>query len=344
MNLKTITKDQKNIYNQRVSHIIQSWQWGEFRQKLGLPLERYGLFEEEKLAAAFEITFHKIPYFNQYIGYLPKGPLPDDNLSQALLKIAKDKDCAAIKIEPDIILDQNLNLAEIDQHFSKATKSLFTKYNFLLDLTQSEAAILKNMHPKSRYNIKVAQKHGVKVEERTDDQAFEIYLDLYFSTTARQKYHGHNKTYHRLVWQTLKQANMARLLIAFYTPPGAKKALPLTAWMLLNFKDTLYYPYGGSSDEYRNVMSSNLVAWEAIKLGKKMGLKTFDLWGALSPQPDPNHPWYGFHNFKDKLGAQMVENLGTFDLVLNKPLYQAFNLIDQSMGLKVFLLKLLGKS
>lgn len=186
-------------------------------------------------------------------------------------------------------------------------------------------------------------KHGVIVEERDNDEGFEIYLKLYFETTRRQNYHGHSPAYHRLCWKTMKQNNMARVLIAFYTPPETKTRIPLSAWMLFNFKDTLYYPYGGSSNEYKNVMASTLLAWEAIKLGKKLKLKTLDLWGALEPTASVNHPWRGFHQFKERLGPELVEYLGSFDLVFNKPLYFAFNQVDKMTKLKVLLLRTIAR-
>jgi len=34
------------------------------------------------------------------------------------------------------------------------------------------------------------------------------------------------------------------------------------------FQETLYYPYGASSSEHREVMASNLMMWEAIRFGK----------------------------------------------------------------------------
>lgn len=335
MDLRPITEDQKKAYNALVTHVIQSWEWGEFRKSLGLPLLRYGIYKDNKLVKAFQLTLHKIPFFNQYVGYLPKGPLPDKELAQALEQIGKENNCAFIKVEPDILA--STTPYSVFPSFLPSPKPLFTKFNFLLDLTKSEEELLKNMHSKTRYNIRLAEKKGVVVEERTDDKGFEIYLKLYFQTTKRQGYHGHNEEYHRKVWQELKNAGMARLLIGFYQ----KK--PLSCWMLLNFNDTLYYPYGGSSIEYRDVMANNLVAWEAIKLGQKLKLKRLDLWGALSADADPTHPWYGFHKFKAGYGAQLVEYIGTYDLIFDNPVYWIFTMIDRLTPLKVFLLKLIGK-
>ncbi|MBI4037727.1 peptidoglycan bridge formation glycyltransferase FemA/FemB family protein, partial [Candidatus Curtissbacteria bacterium] len=100
---------------------------------------------------------------------------------------------------------------------------------------------------------------------------------------------------------------------------------PLVAWLLLNFKDTLYYPYGGSSTENKDVMASNLIAWDAIRLGKKMGLKFFDMWGALEPDANEKNPWFGFHRFKAGYGPAHVEYIGTYDLVLKPSMYNLLN-------------------
>ncbi len=334
MDLKLISKDQKIQYNKLVSHVIQSWEWGEARKTLGTSVLRYGLFEKGKLTKAFQLTLHKIPLTKRSVGYLPKGPIPDKELADALKKIGKENNCAFIKLEPNIEVSASQSVPD---SFIKSPKTLFTKYNFILDITKSEEELLKNTHPKTRYNIRVAQKHNVQIEQRFDDEAFEIYLKLYFETTKRQGYHGHNLYYHKIIWETLKKAGMARLLIASLNNE------PLTAWMLLNFGDTLYYPYGGSSKSHPEVMSNNLIAWEAIKLGKKLGLRNFDMWGALGSSANSSDPWYGFHRFKQGYGGKLVEYIGSYDLVFDWPTYLLFTFIDRLSPIKFFLLKILGK-
>lgn len=329
MIVREIKDTEKDAYNKVAGHVIQSWEWGEFRKKAGLDLMRLGHFEGAKLTKAYQLTFHPIPFFNSTIGYLPKGPLPDIKMVKALKETAVKKNAAFIKIEPNVLKMENgkRKMENLDLVASK--KSLFTKYNFLIDLTKSEDQLLAAMHPKTRYNIGIAQKKGVEVYESVKDEDFEIYLKLYFETTRRQKYFGHTPAYHRLIWQTLKPAGMARLLIAKYQPPGTSNQIPLVAWMLFNFGDTLYYPYGGSSKEHKEVMASNLITWEAIKLGKKMGLKIFDMWGALGPKANEHNPWYGFHRFKAGYGPMHVEYIGTYDLILKPQLAGIINIADK---------------
>lgn len=335
MDLRPITQKQKNQYNKVVTHVVQSWEWGEFRQQFS-PILRFGLYQNNRLKIAFTLTLHKIPFSSQAVGYLPKGPLPDKQLGQALTKIGQDYNCAFIKVEPNVQIDQ-VSHYSLDPIFSPSLSAHYLKHNYVIDLTQSDEQLFKNMYPKTRYNIKLAQKKGVVVEERIDKQGFEIFLKLHLATTKRQNFFSHNEDYHRKVWQTLSQAGMARVLIGYY------EQKPLSAWMLYNFKDTLYYPYGGSSSQHREVMANNIVVWEAIKLGQKLDLKKFDLWGALGPDADSNDPWQGFTRFKAGYGGKMVEYMGSYDLVFNDPLYWMFTVVDKLLPLKVFLLKLIGK-
>ena len=60
--------------------------------------------------------------------------------------------------------------------------------------------------------------------------------------------------------------------------------------------------------------------WEAIKLGKKLGLKTFDLWGREEGK--------GFTKFKEGYNPKVVEFLGTWDLIINKHLYRVYKLAE----------------
>lgn len=330
--VREVKESEKEQYNKLVSHIIQSWEWGEFRKKTGVIVRREGEFRGDKMISAWQVTFHKVPYLPYRIGYFPKGDMPTKLMVDSLTLIGKKEKAAFIKIEPNVITGNNkqetINILQ-KLGLTPSKKSLFTKYNFLIDLAKSEDQLLAQMHPKTRYNIKVAQKKEVEVHESVEDRDFEIYLKLYFDTTKRQKYFGHTPHYHRLAWKILKDAGMARLLIARYQPPGTIHKIPLVAWMLFNFGDTLYYPYGGSSSEYKEVMASNLVAWEAIRLGKKMRLKTLDLWGALGPEADPKDPWHGFHRFKAGYGPKHVEYIGTYDLVLNPALYEILTVADK---------------
>ena len=187
---------------------------------------------------------------------------------------------------------------------------LFPSWTQILDLTKSEDELLKSFHSKTRYNIRLAEKKGVVVKEMSNDKGFEIFSKLYFDTCKRQKYFGHTPKYHQIVWNSLKK-DISHILIAFYNDT------PLAAYELFYFKNILYYPYGGTSLEYRNLMASNLLMWEAIKLGKKSGAEKFDMWGSLSPGYDSSHSWSGFTRFKEGYGTKFTEFIGSYDQIIS---------------------------
>jgi lipid II:glycine glycyltransferase (peptidoglycan interpeptide bridge formation enzyme) len=298
-------------------HPLQSHLWGELRKKTGVKI-----IEKEDLL----ISIHPVPYTNYTIGYLPKGPDIDDKLLKVLDEIGKENKCIFIQIEPNI---EKNNKKYSFNHLYKSSHPLFTKYTFILDLTKSEEELLKQMHPKTRYNLKLAEKKGVTIKEDNSEKAFQEYLILTEETTKRQNFYAHNKKYHELMWQTLNPKNTKNDELSAHLLKADYNGKTLAAWILFILGDTLYYPYGSSSSENREVMASNLLMWEAIKFGKKLGLKKFDMWGALGENPDSKDPWYGFHRFKEGYGPKHVEFIGSYDYVLNENLYKAYKLLNR---------------
>lgn len=341
MSSTPITTTERSAYNDLVSHPLQSYEWGEFREKSGIKVIRRGFFKGNRLHSGFQLTIHRIPKTPFTIGYLPKGFLPNKELLEELKEIGKEEKCIFIQLEPNVIKTINGKMQSIGKWNTEntlipAAHPLFTKYTFVLDLTKSEEELLKAMHPKGRYNIKVAQKHNVLVQEDNSDKAFAAYWRLTEETTTRQKFYAHTKHYHELQWKTFShKQNENELSSHLFTASHEGKIL--TTLLFFVFKDTLYYPYGASSNDHRNVMHSNLAMWEGIKFGKRLGLTKFDMWGALGPDADPKDPWFGFHNFKEKFGPDHVEFIGSYDLVINPFLYQSYKVADK---LRWFLLKL----
>lgn len=346
--------EQKN-WNTLVKHPLQAWEWGEFRRKMEVDVVRLGVFSGDILTEGYQITFHPLPNFPYLphlpytIGYLPKGPLPTKAILETLATLGKKKNAIFIQLEPDVPCHCEESMskprttwqsigkiasltARNDKLLQPAHHPLFTKYTFVLDLTKSEEELLKQMHSKTRYNIKLAQKRGVTVKEDNSKEAFEEYIQLSKETIQRQGFFAHNETYQRTMWKMLQQGNLpiAHLWTASF------EGKTLAAWIVFVWKDTLYYPYGASSREYRDVMAPNLLLWEITLWAKKQGLKYFDLWGALGPSPDVHDPWYGFHRFKEGYKPDLVEFIGSYDLVIKPFWYKFYCLADT---LRWFVLK-----
>ncbi|MBI2621148.1 MAG: peptidoglycan bridge formation glycyltransferase FemA/FemB family protein [Candidatus Levybacteria bacterium] len=341
MNFEDINESSATVYNQSVNHPLQAFEWGEFRKKTGVGIIRRGIIKKEKVVNPYQISIHQTPGFSYFIGYFPKGNLPSSELLNELKNMGRSNKLTFIQLEPNVEIG-NWKLEIGNSGLQPAFHPLFTKYTFLLDLKKTEDELLKNMHQKTRYNIRLSQKHGVEVKIDNSDKAFKEYIKLTKQTTKRQKFYAHDENYHRLMWETLGISNFkfqisnsgkypfdpnklqAHLLTAKY------KHKTLVAYILFTFKDTIYYPYGASSDEHREVMASHGAMWEAVRFGKNLGLEKFDMWGAANvPDPKPNDPYFGFHRFKQGFGAELIEFVGSYDLVINPLNYRLLTIADK---------------
>lgn len=330
MNIRLVDNTfDSNKFNKCAPHPLQSWEWGEARAKMGIELIRVGEFDNEILKNVFQLTFHKIPYTSFTIGYLPRSVIPSSQVLDFLKEEAKKRNCIFIKVEPYVTKgNSNLNgiaasQAPRDDVLIKSNHGLFPNWTQIIDLTKTEEELLKNLHPKTRYNIGLAKKRGVVITEMTNEEGFEIFQKLYFETCKRQGYRGHDNEYHKIVFETLKD-KIGHIFVANYVENG--KTTPLASYHVFTFNDVMYYVYGGSSLEHKNVMAPNLLMWEVIQFGKKNGFSTFDMWGSSPPDYDRNNPWGGFTRFKEGYGGQFVEFVGSYDFVLNRLLYQLYSL------------------
>ncbi len=272
-------------------HPLQTKAWAEFRRGWGNEVlnTNYGV-----------ITLHKIPFINKKIGMFIKGPKPTRKMLKDLLQVSKKNNLIFIRLEPDC---KKINfMFSVFKGFNITQgKTLFTPTTFQIDLKKSEEDLLKSFHSKTRYNILYAQRKGVKITEDNSKKAFEAYLKLMRETVHRQGFFAHNEKYHRLMWKHMRKAKIAHLITAKHS------GKILTAWVLFKSKDTLYYPYGASTFENKNLQSNSLTMWGAIKFGKSHKLKNFDLWGREEGK--------GFTKFKEGFNPQVVEFIGTWDLI-----------------------------
>lgn len=275
MSTKLLTDKDQKIYDSVVIHPVQTWSWGEFQKTQGHTIFRFGVFDsKDKIKTAFTVSFHIIPKTKYSIGTILRGPKVSEEILKAVRKIAQEQNAIFIKFEPDIAKsDASMNFANL----VISPKVAFYPHTFKVDLTKPEEKLLADLHSKTRYNIKIANRYGVEIKEMTNNKGFEIYLKLLFDTTKRQGFYLHSLKYHRDLWKILKDTDMPHIMLASY------QGKVLSAFMLFKLKDQLFYPYGASLDTNREVMAPTLLMWESIKLGQKLKCNTFDMWGCLWP-------------------------------------------------------------
>lgn len=313
-------------------HILQSPGWGEFKTLAGT---------RTVTAGGSQFTLHRLPLTPWNVGYAPKIKPEDLNLAK-LHEGARKEGCLFVKIDVPHA-PQNYQLPATNYQLTPG-KSVFAQSTILMDLTKTNEELLAGMHEKTRYNLRLAQKKGVTVVVYTGptastrastrshlvDGAVEGFIALQKETAERQKFFLHSDHYYKTCFEILSAHGLAYLLEAQLPSSNQRPTTHKTAasWMLFRYGDVLYYPYGESNYEMRSYMPSNLLMWEAIQLGKRLGCKVFDLWGAASNPDDETDPWHGFTRFKLAFGGKFLRLAATYDLILNPTLYHLFNRAD----------------
>jgi lipid II:glycine glycyltransferase (peptidoglycan interpeptide bridge formation enzyme) len=333
MLVRELGPEEKDLYNDFVAaspqgHLVQSWQWGEFKKSQGTPPIRYGVFDEEKLLATAQLTLHQLPWSKMKIAYLPKGPIVSADVSKILPhlakiwnELAKEQNLIFLKIEPKVTVEiVGWETALANSGFKKSGKWLFTEYNFMLDLRPPEAEILAKMKKNGRYYIKFAEKKGVTTYLDPSEHALERHLVLQHQTADRQNFLVHTDSYYRDLWQKLSGEKMAYLLAAKY------QNKIIASWMVLRFGKTLYYTFGAYDTAHKDLNAMYALAWAAIKLGKSLGCETLDMWGAANPELGERQAIWGSHQFKENFGPDLVHYLGPHDLAFKPNWYKIFSL------------------
>ncbi|MCL2110254.1 peptidoglycan bridge formation glycyltransferase FemA/FemB family protein [Microgenomates group bacterium] len=325
----------RTVYDKVVDNPIQSWAWGEFKQKTGSEVVRIGFFGEDgKMVDGVQVIFKPMPMTGWIVGHCSRSSEPTPEQLQAITDVAKERKAVFVKLEPNISVrsSEETEKAKVfgkieDLVFSKdgrRGKPLFTNFTFVLNLGVSEEELMTRLSSKTRYNVRLASKKGVEIVEDSSKNGMETYIKLMEETTKRQQFLNHNGDYFREMHEVMEGTGMMRIFHALY------QEKVLTSWIVWEFNNNLYYPYGASSNEHREVMPNNLMMWEMIKLGKAKKNKSFDMWGCLGPDANEKNPWYGFHKFKEGYGGEMREYVGTFDIVLDKNRYDIFNFVDRT--------------
>jgi lipid II:glycine glycyltransferase (peptidoglycan interpeptide bridge formation enzyme) len=285
---------------------LQSPNWKKVKEQLGNKC-----FDVDDYF--FQTT--KLPILNKYIGYMPRVDLTKIDFD-LLLAQAKEANCVFVTIDPqnltqdldsfDFLHNQGIDAAEgFPIHLPKTV---------LIDLTLDEQVLLNNLKQKTRYNLKLAQKKGVSVSISNKDSDFDVFNDLYQKTVARQGYAGRSSYYLKTVWENFKEENA---FIATATFEG----IAIASWFIVAYEDTLTYVYGGSSEEYKNVMAPYALVWELVRLGKEYGYKYLDLFGIKDDLSD------GYSRFKIGFGGEVIEHSKTVDIIVDKNLYRLIKVI-----------------
>ncbi len=271
----------------------QSLEWKGYQESLGRTVKVYAALEGREIVASALVVVDRTS-FGLSTWEIPRGPLvsgkwkvESGKLIEKVMSDAKRYRCLSVYISPPE------TLSIFNFQFSTSSRLVYPEATRIIDLTLNEEGLLGQMKPKGRYNIGVAQKHGITVKESTDAGAYQA---LAAETAARDGFRGHRGGYEGF----LRHLPGSFLLLAYGASPE-----PIAGLLGVSWGTTGIYYYGASSSRERELMAPYLLQWEAMRLCKAKGCTQYDLFG-IAPEDAVNHPWSGVSEFKAKFGGHVV--------------------------------------
>jgi len=240
--------------------------------------------------------------------YVGRSAPSKDQLS-AITEQARSTGALFVRIDPV----EELPLTPYPSHLTLSTQPQTT---LVLDLQSSTEQLLASFHEKTRYNIRLAERKGVTVEESADpgSQAMDDFLMLMAKTGSHQGIRAHGDGYYRTMLEVLNgsaspsfdKGGSGRISRTHggnppqspFTKGGRTAEIsssvviayhnnqPLAANLMLWTSDTTYYLHGASDHSARQLMAPHLLQWACIQRAKERGATAYDFWGIAPSQAE----------------------------------------------------------
>lgn len=297
-----------------------------------------------KIVGACAVLIQKIPLVGTSFLYAPRGPVCDlhdkavlEDLKRGIDTLAKRYRAHLFKMDPDTLMTDSAFLQLATgmgfEHFAgpEGFETIQARFNYRLYLAgKTEEEVLASITQKTRYNIRVAQKHGVEIKvvgaEYLDD-----FVRIMQTTGERDGFNVRPKAYFERMLAALGEH--VRLYLAFY------EGQPISGAITTNYADKTCYVYGASDNVYRNVMPNYLIQWEMIRWAIQTGCTVYDFQGVSGNLEEGSH-MYGLYRFKKGFNGTLDELIGEFNYIY-RPL--AYKMTDSAIATKEKLGKLKGK-
>lgn len=282
-----------------------------------------------KIIGSLMVLIRKIPFFGN-IMYSSRGPVCDihnmeilKQLTEGVKELAKKYKAIVFRMEPDIessdesfknvMLDIGYQLKDDAKNFREEIQP---RYVFRLDTkNKTEDELFKNLHSKTRYNVRLATKKGVVITEGKKEDIPELER-LMKVTGERDGFPIRTKEYFEELYDVLGPKHF-RITFAEYE--GKK----IAANVDFLYGDKVWYMYGASSNEQRNLMPTYLLQWDGIKWAIKNHCNVYDFRGICAISLDDKNRNEGLYRFKNGFNPDLIE-FTEFYKVYNPILYFAF--------------------
>lgn len=297
------------------ANFLHSWYWGEFHQRLGKSIERRGFYNGNQLIGVLLAVVEPAKRGRHVV--VPGGPVIDwDNkaLVRAWVKeakaIAKQHNGVFVRVRPQLLDTTKHQRLFQSLGFHKAPMHVTADLTSQLDLHQSDDDLRRGLRKGTRYELKRAEKLGIKVEAATDERFLNEFCELQLETAKRQNFVPFSRKFLSEQFQTFAAADK----VVMYRSTHQGKLLAMA--FIIFYGSEAAYHYGASTTLAREFPGAYAIQWEAIAEARRRGCTRYNFWG-VAEHGQTKHRFYGVSVFKRGFGGQDVAYLPAQDLPIN---------------------------
>jgi len=330
---------------------LQSWNWGEFNEKMGAKIWRFGAYNGERLisvALVIRVSARRGTFL-----FIPHGPIVMGELLAKdkkeilelmlveLSRIAKEEKALGrsptgepsfIRVSPIFSNSKENEDIFIDLGFRQAPIHMHPEATWELNITLPEEKLLMDMRKTTRYLIRQVEKNPdieISISDKIED--FKFFWPVYLETAKRHGFVVFSEKY--LEAEVNSFANNKELLIFL----GKYKGQVVSTAIFIFWQGTCFYHHSGSLSKFsagvpsgsgfafggNKIPVSYLLQWRAIQEAKNKGCRAYNFWGiapGIETEEDAQksrHPWAGLSFFKMGFGGYKKDYVKTQDFVIS---------------------------
>jgi lipid II:glycine glycyltransferase (peptidoglycan interpeptide bridge formation enzyme) len=316
--------------------VLQCMEWGEVKARTGWRPFTVAVTDGGRFVAG-ALTLRRQAPFGRSILYCPRGPVADWSdeaalgcLVEGLRRLARDQRAILVKVDPPVageqaalaLRRQGFRPAPVpEEGFGGTQPRAVMKTLPLAD----DDTLLARFKPKTRYNLRLAERKGVEVTGDTTREDLRAFYEILLETGERDGFHVREFGYFACLWECIIERGLGRLFLARHEGQALGGAIDF------RLGRQCWYVYGASSNAKRNLMPNYLLQWRMMQWARDCGCEVYDFRGIPLDRPGAGDDLGGLVRFKAGFAAEYVEYIGEWDLPLSAPLYRAFTLLEPSV-------------
>jgi len=314
--------------------IYQTWPYQENRaERSGCKISRAIITDENGQASLMcHVRIMQIKATLLKIGYVQWGPVVRSHDNEikctvaALTELRKaylDNMVNVLRFVPNMVNNEmGADFIEMLKAAGFHYSNTFAPYRTLaIKFENGEEGIRKGMSSNFRRTLKNAEKSGLQVHQKADDEGFSVLADMYKVLKERKGFSGLDIEEFNVPQKLLSDDEKMDLVFVY------NQDRPVSTVLSSNLGDSGLLLLAAANQEGLDLGGSYLTWFSSAVHSLNSGKQVYDL-GGIDPVNNP-----GVYSFKSRMGGIEQYHIGAFDACKNSSIKMMWNISDKARAI-----------